>query len=75
MLFQLTEYTSATKVNSNINGEEKQWSASDIINSRAFDDRQLVVFDVNSEGKLKSLYQAFDYTKYLDDPDTLYFGK
>ena len=72
---KVSEYTSATKVNSNINGEEKQWSASDIINSRAFDDRQLVVFDVNSEGKLKSLYQAFDYTKYLDDPDTLDFGK
>ncbi len=30
---------------------------------------------MNSEGKLKSLYQAFDYTKYLDDPDTLDFGK
>ena len=72
---KVSEYTSATKVNSNINDEEKQWSASDIINSRAFDDRQLVVFDVNSEGKLKSLYQAFDYTKYLDDPDTLDFGK
>ena len=72
---KVSEYTSATKVNSNINSEEKQWSASDIINSRAFDDRQLVVFDVNSEGKLKSLYQAFDYTKYLDDPDTLDFGK
>lgn len=72
---KVSEYTSATKVNSNINGEEKQWSASDIINSRAFDDRQLVVFDVNSEGKLKSLYHAFDYTKYLDDPDTLDFGK
>lgn len=72
---KVSEYTSATKVNSNINGEEKQWSASDIIDSRAFDDRQLVVFDVNSEGKLKSLYQAFDYTKYLDDPDTLDFGK
>lgn len=72
---KVSEYTSATKVNSNINSEEKQWSASDIINSHAFEDRQVVVFDVNSEGKLKSLYQAFDYTKYLDDPDTLDFGK
>lgn len=72
---KVSEYTSATKVNSNINSEEKQWSASDIINSHAFEDRQVVVFEVNSEGKLKSLYQAFDYTKYLDDPDTLDFGK
>ena len=41
----------------------------------AFADAQLVVYEINSEGKLKTLYKAVDFTENYDADDDLGFGK
>lgn len=71
----VAEYNSAAKVNTNILGETKQRTASEIANSGAFADRQVIVFDLNTAGEVRSLYAATDYLDSLEDPDTLDFGK
>ncbi len=81
---KINEYVSASKVNTNVmekddnsgrTDEAQQRSASFIINSGAFADAQLVVYEINSEGKLKTLYKAVDFTENYDADDDLGFGK
>lgn len=77
----INEYESATKVNTNVRksasepAEVGQRTAQYIIESGAFADRQLIVYDINSAGQVKSIYQAADYVSELADPDDLDFGK
>lgn len=73
---KVSEYVSALKVNTNVDGETKQRSASDIANkySSYFEDPQVVVFETNNNGEIRTLYRAADYTKELGDPDDLDFG-
>lgn len=70
-------YNSAPKVNTNVDGEIKRRSASEIANNYAnyFSDAQLVVFETDSQGNIRTLYRAEDYTASLADPDDLDFGK
>lgn len=73
---KVAEYVSALKVNTNVDGEIMQRSASDIANKYAsyFEDPQVVVFETNNAGEIRTLYRAADYTKELGDPDDLDFG-
>ncbi len=73
---KINEYTSASKVNTNIiDNEIKQVSASKIAeNARYFEDAQLVVFEINSNNQITTLYKAKDNTEELSDPDELDFG-
>lgn len=74
---EIHEYLSAQKVNTNVGDEIKQRSASEIVQkySNDFDSSQLVVFELNSAGLVRSLYLAKDNTISLEDPDDLDFGK
>lgn len=72
---QVSEYTSAPKVNTNIGDEIEQLSASKIAeNASYFSDPQLVVYELDSNKQIRTLYKAVDYTKELGDPDDLDFG-
>lgn len=73
---KVAEYVSALKVNTNVDGEIKQRSASDIATKyfSYFEDPQVVVFETNNNGEIRTLYRAADYTKELGDPDDLDFG-
>lgn len=73
---KVAEYVSAQKVNTNVDGEVMQRTASDIANkySAYFEDPQVVVFETNTSGQIRTLYRAEDYTKELGDPDDLDFG-
>lgn len=70
-------YNSAPRVNTNVEGEIKRRPASDIASkySNYFSDAQLVVFETDSNGLIKTLYRAEDYTASLANPDELDFGK
>jgi len=74
---EIHEYVSAPKVNTNVGGSVEQRSASDIVNNYVndFDKAQLVVFEVNSNNQIRTLYLAADYTTSLADPDELDFGR
>lgn len=73
---KVAEYVSAQKVNTNVDGEIVQRTASDIAEKYAsyFEDPQVVVFETNSNGEIRTLYRAADFTKELGDPDDLDFG-
>ncbi|MCI5892706.1 MAG: S-layer homology domain-containing protein [Clostridiales bacterium] len=73
---KVAEYVSAQKVNTNVDGEVKQRTASEIANNYAsyFEDPQVVVFETNTAGEIRTLYIAQDFTKELGDPDDLDFG-
>ena len=43
--------------------------------SEYFADAQLVVYETNSAGEIRTLYKAEDFTNSLSDPDDLDFGK
>lgn len=70
-------YNSAPKVDTNVAGETKRRSAADIAQNYTnyFSDAQLVIFETDSQGRIRSLYRAEDYTASLADPDDLDFGK
>lgn len=74
---KVSEYTSAAKINTNVDGETKQRTASEIVKnySEYFADAQLVVYETNSAGEIRTLYKAEDFTNSLSDPDDLDFGK
>lgn len=73
---QVSEYNSAAKVNTNVIGDEiQQVSASKIAeNASAFEDAQLVVYELDANNKIRTLYKAVDNTSTLTDPDELDFG-
>lgn len=73
---KISEYESASKVNTNIGSEVEQLSASKIAEAAdRFEEPQLVVFEVDSNNKIRTLYKAKDNTEELGDPDDLDFGK
>lgn len=71
----VSEYESAPKVNTNLGNEIEQVAASKIAeNANAFADPQLVVYEIDSNNRIRTLYKAVDYTTELGDPDDLDFG-
>lgn len=64
------EYESAMKITTN-DGQVKASEISEI----DFPGQQVVAFTLNSDGKINTLYKAFDYTASLEDPDDLDFGR
>lgn len=72
------EFNSAMKVNTNLgdSGDVTQVSA-DVICSQyasALSRSQVVLYELNSNSQIRSLYLATDYTDSLEDPNNLDFG-